>query len=406
MLIEEYEYRNVPIPGGGYVTGFVYHEKEKGLLYLRTDIGGTYRWNPLKEEWNSLVDHVTMEDLRETFPVSIALCKNNPEKMFVASGTDDKNSLGCLSVSNNRGRTFIKKEMPMFVHGNLNGRGTDERLMVSEKTGKIYMASQQDGLWESADEGDSWKKVNGMKEKYLTFVSEVDGALLIGTAGVTTMSKNGVRGHGLYLSNDEGKTFEKVTYEENHTIPEVEYAGLVPHRWCRDEKYLYVTFACNGRHAYAGVNGFSCDGGSTIEGRVYRFEVQNENGKIYLTNPKDISPIKTQGILECGFGGINVAQTRPGMVCVATICKDDGDCIFRSYDYGESWECILKDLEIGKMNFHTSYMKPEYNGGRNIIHWLTDLKINPFDENEMWFNTGTGVFRTRNLTQKEVVFLA
>lgn len=36
--------------------------------------------------------------------------------------------------------------------------------------------------------------------------------------------------------------------------------------------------------------------------------------------------------------------------------------------------------------------------------WMTDLKINPFQEEEMWFNTGTGVFRSRNLTAAEVTF--
>jgi hypothetical protein len=49
-------------------------------------------------------------------------------------------------------------------------------------------------------------------------------------------------------------------------------------------------------------------------------------------------------------------------------------------------------------------MKPQYNGGHNLIHWLTDIKINPFDPQELWFNTGTGVFRTRNLLEDGVVF--
>ena len=34
-----YQYKNLPIPGGGYVTGFIFHKKKKGLLYLRNDIG-------------------------------------------------------------------------------------------------------------------------------------------------------------------------------------------------------------------------------------------------------------------------------------------------------------------------------------------------------------------------------
>lgn len=107
---------------------------------------------------------------------------------------------------------------------------------------------------------------------------------------------------------------------------------------------------------------------------------------------------------EFGFSGIDTVRSVPGLLVVSTISKEDGDCIFRSRDYGNTWECILYDLEIGEMVFRTSYLKPQYNGGHSLIHWLTDLKINPFNPEEAWFNTGTGVFRSRNLSGACVVF--
>ncbi|MBW8882990.1 MAG: hypothetical protein JF615_16675, partial [Asticcacaulis sp.] len=40
-----YEWRTVPYGAGGYVDGFVYHPREKGVLYTRTDVGGMYRYD-------------------------------------------------------------------------------------------------------------------------------------------------------------------------------------------------------------------------------------------------------------------------------------------------------------------------------------------------------------------------
>ena len=50
-----YEYNNAPIPGGGYVTGLIYHRKQPGILYARTDIGGTYRFNNEEQKWVALL---------------------------------------------------------------------------------------------------------------------------------------------------------------------------------------------------------------------------------------------------------------------------------------------------------------------------------------------------------------
>jgi hypothetical protein len=431
MQKEAYEYRNLPIPGGGYVTGFIFHEKEPGIFYCRTDIGGVYRFLPKERRWKSLIDHVTMDDLRETFPAAVALDWENPRRLYIASGIWNKPP-GRLAVSEDCGEHFTYYDMPFRVHGNLNGRGTGYRLVVDRKDDKVlYFASQADGLWRSNDRGASWEKITALKEEYTTFVGQTsDGkALFVGTAGVTTRRGERLRGKSLYVSYDEGMTFSLLEQPEDGTILEVSMAGLVAQRYAMDGKYLYVTFSVMGANAYVRELGYSCDGGSTIGGKVVRYPLlpdgtigtmeeitppcppkgnginpSDSNAAIQKDRGPDYVDDNGNLVIAYGYSGIAAAAAVPGLLVVSSINKEDGDCIFRSRDYGKTWEVILYDLEKGKMEFRTSYMRPEHNGGHNLIHWLTDLKINPFDPEELWFNTGTGVFRCKNLLEDTVVF--
>ncbi len=405
-----YTYQNLPIPGGGYVTGFLYHKGKRDVLYARTDIGGTYRFDAEEQQWVSLISHVTMKDLSETFPISIALDDTNPAMLYIACGIYAEKS-GVLAISEDYGEHFRYERIPVMIHGNLNGRGTGERLAVDQKNPKkLYYASQQEGLWVTGDQGRAWQKLAALPEEYLTFVVQIGDALLVASAGVTGMDhENAMRGHSLYASYDDGAHFEKLPEPQGRVIEGCRLNGLVAQRCASDEKYLYVTFASTGRRSYVLENGYSCDSGDTIDGRVARYELL-ENGRIGTY--KEITPMmaeKAEGAvpdsfsgvtgepLDYGFSGIDVSTQTPGMVVCTTIVKDDGDSVFRSYDYGESWQEILYDLAEGEMVFRAPYMQPACNGGHSLIHWLSDIKMNPYDDNEAWFNTGTGVFRTRNL---------
>lgn len=405
MQTQQYVYRNLPIPGGGYVTGFIYHLKKKDVLYIRTDIGGVYRFDADSQRWISLIDHVTMENLSETFPTAVALDEKHPERLYIACGIYD-HPHGRMAVSEDYGETFRYYEMPMHVHGNMNGRGTGYRLIVDKKDENVlWFASQDSGLWRSPDRGETWEKNEAFPENYLTMAgqSEDGSILLVGCAGVDTKRSEHLRGHSLFVSYDNGVSFEKLWQPEDGEIEGVRLAGLVAQRYAMDDKYLYVTYAVMGKNAYVYELGYSCDGGSVIGGRVVRYPVIQSEAGTAFGRGEEITPDGSSEH-DYGFGGISVAATKPGLVICSTICKESGDSIYRSYDYGQTWEEILHDLDKGKMAFRTSYMKPCYNGGHSIIHWLTDVKINPFDEREAWFNTGTGVFRTRNLTDGEVAF--
>lgn len=142
-----YEYRNAPIPGGGYVTGLLYHQQVPDILYARTDIGGVYRFETEQKRWKSLIDHVTMEDLDETYPAAIALDDRHPERLYIASGVAGK-GVGKLSVSEDYGESFRYMQIPTVVHGNLSGRGTGQRLVVDpQDSDTLYFASSKEGCF-------------------------------------------------------------------------------------------------------------------------------------------------------------------------------------------------------------------------------------------------------------------
>lgn len=407
-----YIYKNAPIPGGGYVTGFLFDKKHPDVLYCRTDIGGTYRYEKETDSWKSLIDHVTMERLDETFPIAIALDESREGKLYIACGVDHTDC-GVLAVSEDYGESFTYKHIPTSVHGNRNGRGTGYRLVCVNDT--LYFASQQGGLLISRDEGETWEKKSVCGEEYLTFVwvsEERKGMLVVGTAGVTTGAREELRGTALYVSYDDGVTFEAMPQPENVCIPESKWAGYVGERYDYDGKYLYITLAHTGQYSYITELGYSCDSGDTLGGRVLRYSF-DADGKI--KDYEDITPYNTiyDGVekqeekgtnLSYGFSGISSTKAMPGLLVCTTICKSDADLVYRSFDYGTTWQCILYDLSVGKLNFRASYMKPEFNGGHSLLHWLSDIKIDPNDKDTAWFNSGTGVFRTKNLTAEQVEF--
>lgn len=407
-----YEYKNLPIPGGGYVTGFLFHPEMKNLLYIRTDIGGSYRFDYTQGKWISLTESVDMFDLSETFPIALCVDRNKPERLLIASGinTEEREEQkGKFSISEDFGKTFSHRELPCYVHGNMNGRGTGLRLVTDPaKENGIYFASQKDGLLYSGDLGDTWHRLPTGEETYMTFVwASPDGKTVVaGTAGVVTGTEK-MRGHSLYVSYDSGSNFAPLMMPESIMVEGSKWSGYVAHRYDYDGTYLYVTLVNTGARSYVTETGYSCDSGDMLGGRIIRYSF-DKNGVI--KEYKDITPTCLYGeqgayeavgdsIYPFGFGGISSCKAMPGLLAASTVCRDEGDMIFISRDFGDSWEPALFDLTLGNLHFESSYMKPEYNGGHSLIHWLSDIKINPFCPDEVWFNSGTGVFRGENFTK-------
>lgn len=421
-----YEYKNLPIPGGGYVTGFLYHEKVAGILYARTDIGGVYRYDFTKKRWVSLMDHVTIDDLSESYPTAIGLDNNNPSYLYIACGCGDRD-YGVFCISKDYGETFAYVTLPCKVHGNNPGRGTGTRLVVDENNHNIiYFASQSEGLFVSKDGGVTWSGISiaddsiGRKnEKNLTFVfvdprfkkDNCSQTIVIGTAGIDNRCSDEMRGHSLYISYNGGKTFSELPMPISILHNNIKMSGHVAQRYTYDGNYLYITFACTGENSYITLEGYSCDSGDSYDGKIIRYSFDedgrvkeykeitpyievDEDCKVRINNKKE-TDVPTYTF---GFSGISSCNAKSGLLMCTTICRYEGDLVIISEDYGESFRIQLSGLD--DMVFHTSYMKPQYNGGENILHWSSDIKINPFNENQAVMNSGTGIFMTEDATMK------
>ncbi len=407
-----YEYKNAPIPGGGYVTGFLFDKTHPDVLFCRTDIGGTYRYEKEADCWKSLIDHVTAEHPEEAYPIALALDESRPGRLYIICGVHHKDC-GVLAVSEDYGESFTYKRVPTPVHGNWGGRGSGCRLVYAE--GTLYYASQKGGLLISRDEGETWQQSSVCGEEYLTFVwasPKRKKMLIAGTAGASVGDKEAFRGPALYVSYDDGASFRALPQPENRRELDSLWPGYVAERYDYDGTYFYVTMAQTAMRCFQPELSYSCDCGQVQGGKVLRYFFDETEA---VAGYEDITPCNTiyrgtaavestETMLAYGFGGISSTKAEPGLLVCSTLCKQDGDMVYRSFDYGTTWDCILYDLSVGSLKFRTSYMKPEYNGGHSLLHWLSDIKINPHNKEVAWFNSGTGVFRTENLTEDTVIF--
>src|SRR5690606_10583748 len=87
---EDYVWNQVAIGGGGYVTGIVLHPTEPDLAYIRTDVGGAYRWSEVPDGagryWILITDNFPLEDFNFYGIESIAVDPSDPDVVYIAAG--------------------------------------------------------------------------------------------------------------------------------------------------------------------------------------------------------------------------------------------------------------------------------------------------------------------------------
>ena len=155
----DYVWKNVKVGGGGFIPGVVFSGVEPGLAYLRSDIGGAYRWDDKANIWIPLEDNIANGNY---FGVeSIAPDPVDANVVYAAVGAY-RTDAAAIMRSADRGAHWDITPVSFRMGGNDAGRGLGERLAVDPNDNSIlYFGSRYDGLQRSTDKGAHWSKVSG-----------------------------------------------------------------------------------------------------------------------------------------------------------------------------------------------------------------------------------------------------
>ena len=337
--------QNVSIGGGGYITGVYLHPEVQDLTYVKTDVGGFYRWDLNQKQWKPLVEHFPLENSDYFGGEGLALDPQNPNVVFIAAGKYTWGEPGSLFKSTDRGETWKKLPLELQMGGNHSRKWLGERLVVSPHDSELVLfGSRLDGLWRSTNGGDSWYAVQSFKAQPRENV---------GITGIVfdPQDRNSIYANayedGIYKSNDAGESWEKLL-----NSPREVYRMAVS-----SEGTLYLT------GKFPGILRYTNDQWETLYPGKY----------------------------DLVFGGLSVNPFNSQEIIVATN-RTSETRFFLSSDSGQSW--IEKRSTIAQQ---VSWWPDKF-----FANHLAGLEFDPVVDGRVWFTDWYGVWHTDDIKQTPI----
>lgn len=401
-----YQWNHVAIVAGGYIPGVIFSEAEQDLIYLRTDMGGAYRWVPSTGSWKPLTDWVGPSNWNFMGIESIAADPVDPNRVYLAVGTytNDWAGNGAILRSTDRGDHFQKTDLPFKLGGNMPGRSVGERLVVDPSSHNVlyFGARSGKGLWKSTDFGETWAQVTSfpsggdyVQDPQYAYTADLVGldwvvfdprgsgkdqpskTLYVGVANAKSPS--------IYRSTDAGATWQPV--------PGQPLDGFLPIHGALDSQgILYVTYN-NNSGPYDGT-----------KGDVWKYDTNSSTWT-------RISPVSsTLKDDYFGYGGLTLDKTHPGTLVVSALNSWWPDTQFwRSTNGGATWNPIWKfvgypnrplryDLDYSAAPWLDWGAKPTAPEITPKLGWMVgEIRIDPFNSNRLMYGTGATLYGTNDL---------
>ena len=362
---ELYEWSDVKIGAGGFVTGIVIHPKAADIVYARTDVGGLFRWNPTNQLWQQLLKADNVPHDVSISIESIAIAPSDPNILYAATGAYTKThekgvTPGTLLKSSDRGNTWKILNLKLPMGGNEPWRWTGERLAVDPNNSNIvYFGSRLNGLWRSSDGGQEWLQVNPSMipagEPH-SEVSQRAGVTYVtfdassGTIeGKTKVIYVGVSGKGVYRTTDAGTTWQLLSKGPASDL--VPQQGVV-----NTQGELFTTFYKQEKDP---------------QGAVWKFN--------NATDWQEITPESGKN-----YSAIAVDPNKPNTIFTVTYPMSPNG-IYRSDDGGSNWVTLDNTLE--KLPWYPDWSFWTISGA---------IAVSPFHPGQVWLTNGIGIWKTED----------
>lgn len=155
--ILDYQFKNVNIGGGGYITGMKIHPNNADVKYWRTDIGGAYKWNVADGKMQQIIHYG--EEWENLYSIAgIALHPTNDNEVFLAADRKCKtDGTSGILHSTDYGDTWTLYTNTNVYFGGNGGRdcqnGADKDRQGSpiavnpNNPNELYIGTRSNGLW-------------------------------------------------------------------------------------------------------------------------------------------------------------------------------------------------------------------------------------------------------------------
>ena len=415
-----FEFGSIKIGGGGYISGIVVGKKE---MYLRTDIGGAYKYDYKNGKWVQLFSHIKESNKGYMSVKGIAIDPTDDDIVYFLCGCVYHYPYRtAILKTTNGGMTFTETDITdlIDVHGNGVGRECGEPIAIDPENPRIIYAggdvtSGESALIKSTDAGLTWKPVKGYDElglfKYELKWPTWTEHLVRGTVPGFYSSQSGI--NFIKIINKKVYVGTSVVGEANVHVAKIEedIFEVLSEDLPNENFPLQIKYDGNENIYFTYINDVNMDE-KEKKGGIYKYSISTKE-------VTDISPN------ERAFG-ITIDKKNPNKL-IARTCTSwfsqwwsekrteesvaYGDHFYRSEDGGKYWIDITPGQLINKGKedeyFISLPLKDSgYNWIRNkAIHWGPGIEFDPRDPNKILTTSRNGLFVCDNIwDEKNIQF--